>query len=265
MQVKFCTVVLFLSVIWAVNSYTQEVVLSIGNICANAGDSTIIQVNLDNTVGDEVNVAEITIDFDTSAFEVTDVSRTERTLCHELFGYSYREEGIKIFFTNFCVVTPGTGSIADIHVNIGDDAGNGSYDWTLTETILSDLLGFEIPHITQNGTVRIPCQVNVQLVQQDMIPTSYILEQNYPNPFNLSTNIRFQIANAVFPTHTILKIYNILGQKVRTLVDEPTEGEYFIVTWDGRDGRRNEVSSGVYLYRLEAGGFQETKRMLLLK
>ncbi|MFQ6093200.1 MAG: FlgD immunoglobulin-like domain containing protein, partial [bacterium] len=67
------------------------------------------------------------------------------------------------------------------------------------------------------------------------------------------------------PPHTTLKIYNILGQEVRTLVDELKEPGYYTVTWDGRNERGDPVSSGIYFYRLTAGDYSSTKRMVLLK
>ncbi|UCE20100.1 MAG: T9SS type A sorting domain-containing protein [Gemmatimonadota bacterium] len=98
-----------------------------------------------------------------------------------------------------------------------------------------------------------------------LVPASYSLRQNYPNPFNPSTDIRYQIADSRSPHHTTLKIYNILGQEVRTLVDEVREPGYYTVTWDGRDQYGNEVSSGVYFYRLTAAGITATRRMVLMK
>lgn len=65
--------------------------------------------------------------------------------------------------------------------------------------------------------------------------------------------------------HTTLKIYNILGQEVVTLVDGDNEPGYYSVKWDGRNAKGVEVSSGVYFYRLEAGSFVKTRRMLFLK
>ncbi|UCE20475.1 MAG: T9SS type A sorting domain-containing protein [Gemmatimonadota bacterium] len=97
------------------------------------------------------------------------------------------------------------------------------------------------------------------------IPTEYALEQNYPNPFNPFTDIRYQIADSRLPVQTTLKIYNILGQQVRTLVDEAQEPGYYTVTWDARDDAGREFSSGIYFYRLNAGQFTQTKRMVLMK
>jgi hypothetical protein len=100
-------------------------------------------------------------------------------------------------------------------------------------------------------------------------PSEFALYQNYPNPFNPATTIPFTVhssqktVNDLF--RTTLTIYNILGQKVRTLVDEDKlPGEYKIV-WDGRDGKGTEVASGIYFYRIQADDFSRTKRMLLLR
>ena len=63
----------------------------------------------------------------------------------------------------------------------------------------------------------------------------------------------------------ILKIYNILGQEVRRLVDEPKEPGHYKTTWDGKDNFGKELTSGVYFYRLKAGSFVKTKKLMLLK
>ncbi|UCE17164.1 MAG: thrombospondin type 3 repeat-containing protein [Gemmatimonadota bacterium] len=97
------------------------------------------------------------------------------------------------------------------------------------------------------------------------LPSEYSLAQNYPNPFNPSTDIRYQIADGGSPIHTTLKVFNMLGQEVRTLVDESKEAGYYVVTWDGKDGSGNEVASGVYFFRIEANEFTATRRMVLMK
>ncbi len=103
----------------------------------------------------------------------------------------------------------------------------------------------------------------------DLLPHSFTLSQNYPNPFNPSTTIPFQVYGSQFivhsPIHTTLKIYNILGDLVRTLMYEKKMPGNYQVVWDGRDDKGEKVSSGIYFYRLEAGGYSETKRMILVK
>jgi hypothetical protein len=100
------------------------------------------------------------------------------------------------------------------------------------------------------------------LVKTAQVPTEYILGQNYPNPFNPTTDISYQIADGVHPVHTTLKIYNVLGQEVATLVDEPKAAGFYTVAWDA-----SGLSSGVYFYRLtvDGGQWSETRRMVLMK
>jgi serine protease AprX len=103
--------------------------------------------------------------------------------------------------------------------------------------------------------------------EQVSVPTEFSLSQNYPNPFNPSTIIRFKVKGqrSKVPIPTTLKIYNILGQKVKTLVDESKQtGEYEAI-WDGKNDRGEVMASGMYFYQLKAGKLTETKKMLLLK
>ncbi len=88
-------------------------------------------------------------------------------------------------------------------------------------------------------------------------PDSFSLNQNYPNPFNPTTNIKFSMRNAQFAT---LKVYDILGKEVATLVNEKLSEGTYSVNWDAA-----EYPSGVYFYKLITDGYSETKRMLLLK
>jgi hypothetical protein len=88
------------------------------------------------------------------------------------------------------------------------------------------------------------------------------IDQNYPNPFNVVTSIKFTLPDAARVT---LNIYNILGQKVTTLVDEEKSSGTHTVFWDGRDKSGVEVASGIYFYQLKAGDYKELKKMLLIK
>ncbi|MCZ6774902.1 MAG: T9SS type A sorting domain-containing protein, partial [Ignavibacteria bacterium] len=88
-------------------------------------------------------------------------------------------------------------------------------------------------------------------------PATFRLEQNYPNPFNPSTTIRYQLPKDVYVT---LKVYNLLGQEVATLVNEEKGAGSYHVEFDGEG-----LASGMYLYRIQAGDFVDTKRLLLLK
>jgi hypothetical protein len=112
-------------------------------------------------------------------------------------------------------------------------------------------------------TISISAGVDEDETQEDI--ESFDLSQNYPNPFNPSTTIKFKIQDSKFKIPTTLKIYNIMGQIVKTLVDEPkTSGSYEVI-WDGKDSQGKEVSSGIYFFQLDAENYQETKKMTLLK
>jgi hypothetical protein len=94
-----------------------------------------------------------------------------------------------------------------------------------------------------------------------LIPIQFLLRQNFPNPFNPATTINFHLAEN---TLVELKIYNIQGRLIKILVYVEMEAGNHYTQWDGRDERGNAVASGVYFYRLTAGDFRETRKMLLL-
>jgi len=104
---------------------------------------------------------------------------------------------------------------------------------------------------------------SVEEETNDIIPENIHLFQNYPNPCNPTTTISYQLpVNA----NVTLKIYNILGQEVRMLVNENIPAGYHSVIWSGKDNSGQLVTSSIYFYQLEVGNnFSETKRMLLLK
>jgi hypothetical protein len=84
-----------------------------------------------------------------------------------------------------------------------------------------------------------------------------MLSQNYPNPFNSATNFEFQIAEKGFVS---LKIYDLLGNEVATILDKELTAGTFKFQWEARD-----ISSGNYFYKLRAGNFIETRKLILLK
>jgi len=94
------------------------------------------------------------------------------------------------------------------------------------------------------------------------VPKGFTLCQNHPNPFNARTSIRYTIPTAL---HVSLKVYNILGEEVRTLVDTKQQASTYQVTWDGRDGNSRQVASGVYFCRLKAGDHSYGIKMEYLK
>ncbi|MBI4553441.1 MAG: T9SS type A sorting domain-containing protein [Candidatus Latescibacteria bacterium] len=91
----------------------------------------------------------------------------------------------------------------------------------------------------------------------------FTVKPNRPNPFNPATRIAYDVPQAA---HIILAVYNLLGQQVARLVDEPKAPGRYVVAWDGRNVHGEAVASGVYLYRLTmTAGFSQTRWMTLLK
>ncbi|HEX9916423.1 MAG TPA: S8 family serine peptidase [candidate division Zixibacteria bacterium] len=98
--------------------------------------------------------------------------------------------------------------------------------------------------------------------EEKFVPTEFVLEQNYPNPFNSETVIRYALSQ---DCQVKVDIYDILGRKVITLIDEYQSRGFKRITWDGKDKNGNNVASGMYFCRIKAGSFAQAKKMLLLK
>lgn len=104
--------------------------------------------------------------------------------------------------------------------------------------------------------------VEEKLMEADALPSSFELSQNFPNPFNPTTTIRYGLPKE---SHVTLKVYDILGQEVATLVDEVQQQGYKAVQLPPSGAGGSSFSSGTYFYRLQAGGFTETRKLTLLK
>jgi len=135
--------------------------------------------------------------------------------------------------------------IRPFNLNMG--LGNEIFVSGLNDVSVSDVRGFISKISTLTGVTN----------TSNFQGSEFSLSQNYPNPFNPSTEIKFRIAKS---SYTTLKVYDVIGKKVAELMNkELTAGEYEI-TFNGRN-----LNSGIYFYRLESGGFTETKRMILIK
>lgn len=130
---------------------------------------------------------------------------------------------------------------------------------------------YRLKQVDLDGTIHYTEPITIEMVTsvlEDNIPTEVALGQNYPNPFNPTTAISYQLPAVSFVS---LKVYNLLGQEVATLVDDEKPMGRHTVVWNGRVTGGNHAASGVYVYRLEvrprAGGdaFVSTKRMMLMK
>lgn len=103
--------------------------------------------------------------------------------------------------------------------------------------------------------------VDSDLIPDDL-PSSFELGTPYPNPFNSSCLLEYSLPNRA---HIRIGVYNVLGQRVRSLVDETRPAGRYCVYWDGADQTGNPVATGVYLFKMQAGSFSDSKKVLLLK
>jgi hypothetical protein len=106
------------------------------------------------------------------------------------------------------------------------------------------------------------------ILPSESLPREFALLQNYPNPFNPTTTVRYDLPTQ---SHVSLRVYDMLGREVRTIVDAQQDAGRYAMTWNGTSSSGHSVSSGVYLYRLQTspngGGsaFVRTMKMMVLK
>ncbi|RPJ36380.1 MAG: T9SS C-terminal target domain-containing protein, partial [Planctomycetaceae bacterium] len=98
--------------------------------------------------------------------------------------------------------------------------------------------------------------------REERRPTAVLLHQNYPNPFNPSTMIEFEIPQR---THVSLKVFDIIGREVATLVNETLSAGYYRRPFHARSSRGEELASGIYFYRLQAGDNVQTRKFVLVR
>ena len=140
----------------------------------------------------------------------------------------------------------GTGRFYAIVYSANDASGNSA---TSSDTVW-------VPHDRRRRKKTLPS------TRMDIIPDSYRLFQNHPNPFNPATTIRYALSE---PAKTTLAIYNITGDKIVTLVDQKQPAGNYRIEWDGKDASGSPVASGVYFYRIQAGKFSKTCKMLFVR
>ncbi|MBC8180739.1 T9SS type A sorting domain-containing protein [candidate division KSB1 bacterium] len=137
---------------------------------------------------------------------------------------------------------------------IFDQTSNHTF---LTTTSLSDVAGTNINFI--DGCVNFSTEI--KYIKVGKIPKHFALYQNFPNPFNPKTEIRFKLPRS---SNIVINIYNVLGEAICTLVNAQYEQGHHKVVWNGKNKFGNDVTSGIYLYKLEAGDFSRTKKMYLI-
>lgn len=179
--------------------------------------------------------------------------------------------------TNWVMDVTAEGALIYDNLDIDTDAG-GTYTAktkTFSTTVTDGRLDLTFTRVSGYAAV---CAIEVvqtagpsltqkdiaptELAKQASLPTEFALAQNYPNPFNPSTRISYQLPRDMRVT---LKVYNLAGAEVRTLVEGYRQAGSYDVEWNAQNNSGARVASGVYLYRLTGAGIAETRRMVLLQ
>jgi len=147
----------------------------------------------------------------------------------------------------------------------GAGNSNAAREYTYEDRMLfnGETYWYQIADVDYQGVRTFHGPVSVE--SPDLIPEEYALHPNFPNPFNPETNIRFEIPANPANSKVKLVIYNNLGMEVRTLVNGTVEPGIHTVKWDGRNNAGEQIASGLYFLHIQAGTFNRTQKMLLVR
>ncbi len=138
--------------------------------------------------------------------------------------------------------------------------------WSGIENLIFTAMDDSSAYDSDTLVVHVTPYVGVKGEQGPRIPKDYFLSQNYPNPFNPQTTIKYGIPEQ---NYVCIRIYDLLGREIKTIVNEEQEARYYKIIWNGKDQFGNKVSSGVYFYQIVARSkekiFTKTKKLILLQ
>jgi hypothetical protein len=215
------------------------------------GSSGEVKVLADTKV--PVAGAQLQIDYDPVVLTLKAPRLSDRSGHFIVESHDDGKGKLKVVLYNFSndPISAGEGTILSIPASVSPNAPE-DLKIELKKVVLSDQKAVLLPTEGESPS----------------LPSAFELDQNYPNPFNPSTTIRFTIPSAQGGSVNVratLRVYNILGEAVKTLVDEPLAPGTYEKVWDGKDGQGNSVASGIYFYKLKAGDFSDTKKMVMMK
>jgi len=209
-----------------------------------------------------------TIDESTSTYFLNvNIGETE-TLKGFEFYLSYNTEALEFVknSVNGLVGLNITNVDEDGIIRVSDWFVGEQFDGTVTlafrSTGVNSNLTFEILNAIVDDVDGLALSTNVSDYEVMALPTVYALTQNYPNPFNPTTTIDYSIPKS---GNVELVIFNMTGQKVRTLVSGKQDAAFYKIVWDGRNDLGENVASGMYFYRLVSGSFSKIEKMTLIK
>ncbi len=242
----------------------ESILLSMAkNPEALAGETVIVPVENDDIPTPGCDTLEFQIRFDQDILDFVDIM-TKNTLTDgwTVENISILPEGRVTIEMTAESATTGSGELLNIKFYAHPTAAVGSVSPLTLEYAILDNGDYMVELASSSLKI-----TGISVVKDDdsISPVEFSLSQNYPNPFNPTTTIQYAIPKSDHLQKVTLDIFNMLGEKVTTLVSEQKHPGFYSVKWDGRNEARLPVPSGVYLYRLRADLFDEVKKMLLMR
>jgi len=246
------------------------------NIVANPGQQVAVDVHLYNEL--DVKNISVALDYENDSLLQLDSitvtgTRGATAIKNVQSNGSFHLIWVLLDYGDATPLTDSTGPIFTMHFTLNPltpdtvlyiDSTTYFTEGNNTFIVLTSANGNEqITPIFNYGEVQVDIITAVEDITGDkQLPVSYRLAQNYPNPFNPSTQIEFSLPEA---GRVKLDIFNILGRKVRQLINQRLSAGVHRVTFDGRSESNQPLASGIYLYRLTTDDYTESKKMILLK
>ena len=218
-----------------------------------SGTQVVIPLNLTNTGSESIDAFGLKFTYPTKLLSFTETD-TAGTLTGGWITSGGQENIPGEITVGGFNTTPAmnSGVLLNVIFEVTSEPGSDSLKLT---NFADDIAGAA----TKPGTISYTV-VSVQ--QNESVPSEFSLMQNYPNPFNPTTTIRYELPVS---SYVVLKIYNILGKEVKTVVDAEQSAGIKTVVWDGTNKVGEPVSSGVYIYRLKTRDFHKTLKLMMLR
>jgi len=214
------------------------------------GSVAAVPINI--TSGSNIYGFEAVLEFDPAVLEFDTLLLSE-TMANYLIYTNPLEEGVVKVVASGSNVDGNEGIFATLYFNV-------SNDFTDATVIQINNLRWNEGEVVENAA---EMTLSYALgIGEELLPDVYALHQNYPNPFNPITTLRYDLPEQA--TVNII-IYDMLGRQVRTLLNQTQDAGYRSVIWNATNDYGKPVSAGVYLYKIQAGEFVQTKKMVLLK
>ncbi|MCJ7459338.1 MAG: cohesin domain-containing protein [candidate division Zixibacteria bacterium] len=249
-------------------AFAGTVPVSIPDTSGSPGDAIQVPISVQNILpSDTVRSAEMTLIFNPAIIQPESIKVIYTgTLTQNWFPADYVTDSVINIALAGADSISGSGTLVFLRFKVRSSALPGDSSVIhFTKMMFNE----GAPTVSiKDGVLRIT-PTSVHENENLNLPRDFNLGQNYPNPFNPTTTIPFRVRSLEFgagrPTHTTLVIYNLLGQKVNTLLDESLKPGLYQAIWNGKNDAGEKVPSGVYFYRLTSGSLSETRKMVLMR